>query len=108
MRTGLIVSKPSAQFWIGALIVVLLGGFIRLYALDKYPSGFNQDEMVLGYDAWSIWQTGRDHHGEVLPVFFRTFDDYVPPVTNYIVSPFVGLLGLNEFTTRLPIALLGT
>jgi 4-amino-4-deoxy-L-arabinose transferase-like glycosyltransferase len=68
---------------------------------------FNQDEMVLGYDAWSVWQTGRDHHGEWLPINFRTFNDYVPPVANYITAPFVGLLGLSEATTRLPFAVLG-
>ncbi len=101
------MSKASAPFWAATLIVLLFGASVRLYKLDSYPIGFNQDQMVLGYDAWSIWQTGRDHHGEALPLFFRTFDDYVSPVANYLTSPFVGLLGLNEFNTRLPIAILG-
>ncbi len=101
------MSKASAPFWAATLIVLLFGASVRLYKLDSYPIGFNQDQMVLGYDAWSIWQTGRDHHGQALPLFFRTFDDYVSPVANYLTSPFVGLLGLNEFNTRLPIAILG-
>lgn len=72
-----------------------------------YPQLFSQDEAVLGYDALSIWQTGQDQHSNAFPVHFRTFNDYVPPVANYLAAPFVGLLGLNEFNTRLPFALLG-
>ncbi len=63
--------------------------------------------MTQGYDAWSIWRTGHDQHGALLPLLFRNFNDYVPPVANYVTAPFVGLFGLDETTTRLPVALLG-
>lgn len=63
--------------------------------------------MVLGYDAWSLWTTHRDQWGAFLPVHFRTFGDYVPPVGNYLAAPFVGVLGLNQFAPRLPFAVLG-
>ncbi|HVO69472.1 MAG TPA: glycosyltransferase family 39 protein [Aggregatilineaceae bacterium] len=101
------MSKASVPFWICTLAIVFLAGFIRFHALDTYPILFNQDEMELGYDAWSIWQTGRDQHDELLPLFFRSFDDYVSPVAHYVTAPFVGLLGLSEFSTRLPAAVLG-
>jgi 4-amino-4-deoxy-L-arabinose transferase-like glycosyltransferase len=101
------VEPRSYGFWLFLLGILLLASVLRLYALDAYPQNFNQDQMLLGYDAWSIWTTGHDHHGAFFPVFFRSFNDYVPPAANYISSPFVGILGLSEFSTRLPLALMG-
>ncbi len=97
----------ASRFWLPVIFITVVAGGLRLPALATYPQAFTQDEMVLGYDAWSIWQTGRDHHGELLPVFFRSYNDYVPPVAVYLTAPFVGTLGLDEATTRLPFALLG-
>ncbi len=99
--------KSPRFFWLALLLILLLAAALRLYALGDYPQAFNQDEMVLGYDAWSVWTTGKDQHGNTLPIHFRTFNDSVPPVANYIAAPFVGLLGLSRFSTTLPFALLG-
>ncbi|HEX2914210.1 MAG TPA: glycosyltransferase family 39 protein [Chloroflexia bacterium] len=108
IETGDQETSQSQNFFYPLLLVItLVAAVLRLYALDLYPQRFNQDEMVMGYDAWSIWLTGRDQHGQFLPIHFQTFNDYVPPVGNYITAPFVGILGLNEFTTRLPYALFG-
>ncbi len=84
-----------------------MAAVLRLVELGQYPQRFNQDEMAQGYDAWSIWRTGRDQHGNLFPLQFRNFNDYIPPVANYITAPFVGLLGMDETTTRLPVALFG-
>ena len=86
-------------------VIVLTAAVLRLVELGQYPQRFNQDEMAQGYDAWSIWRTGRDQHGNPFPLQFRNFNDYIPPVANYITAPFVGLLGMDETTTRLPVAL---
>lgn len=101
------IRPTSNRFWLPLLAIVLFAAFLRLYALDSYPQFFHQDEAALGYDAWSIWNTGKDQHGAPWPIHFRTYNDAVPPVANYLTAPFVGLLGLNEYTTRLPFALLG-
>jgi 4-amino-4-deoxy-L-arabinose transferase-like glycosyltransferase len=100
-------SRINWAFWLALLAILAVASFIRLNALSQYPQRFVQDEMVLGYDAWSLWQTGRDHHGELLPVTFRSFNDYVPPTSIYVAVPFVGIFGLSETTTRLPFAVLG-
>lgn len=102
------VGRTTLWFWTATIMIVLFASYIRLHDLEAYPQRFNQDEMVLGYDAWSIWQTGHDHHGNLLPINFRSFNDYVPPVSIYLTAPFVGLLGLQEATTRLPFVLTGT
>ncbi len=85
--------------------IVLIAAVLRFVELGQYPQRFNQDEMAQGYDSWSIWRTGRDQHGNPFPLQFRNFNDYIPPVANYITAPFVGLLGMDETTTRLPVAL---
>lgn len=95
------------RFTVLLVLITLLGAFYRLYLLDLYPQHFDNDESVLAYDAWSVWHTGADHHGSVLPNYFRAFNEYLPGLAQYIDAPFVGLLGLNEIAARLPFALMG-
>ena len=98
--------KPT-RFTILLAVIVLLAALYRLYQLDLYPQHFDHDESVLAYDGWSIWTTGADHHGAVMPDHFRAFNEYLPGLAQYIEAPFVGLLGLNEWNARLPFALMG-
>ncbi len=93
------------RFSIILTVIVITAAVLRLVELGQYPQRFNQDEMAQGYDAWSIWRTGHDQHGNAFPIQFRNYNDYIPPVANYITAPFVGLLGMDETTTRLPGAL---
>src|SRR5258708_17044463 len=103
-----LLRQRQSYFWLILLLIVSFAGALRLYRLAQYPQIFDQDETVLCYDAWSLWLTGSDHHGQVLPVYFRTFGDYVPPAANYVAAPFVGLLDPDEFSARLPFAIMGT
>jgi len=89
------------------LAIIVLAAILRLPLLDKYPAGLNADEAAIGYNAWSLIQTGRDEHGAGWPLAFRSFDDYKPPVYFYLVLPFVALLGPTVWAVRLPSALLG-
>lgn len=85
-----------------------LGLLLRVVNLTKFPAGINADEAAIGYNAWSLIETGKDEHGNSWPLVFRSFDDYKPAVYFYLVMPFVYLLGLNTLAVRLPSALLGT
>jgi len=89
------------------IFVVILSALIRLVALDKYPAGLNADEAAIGYNAWSLLETGKDEHGVSWPLVFRSFDDYKPPLYFYLVLPFVKFLGPNIWAVRLPSAILG-
>jgi len=89
------------------LIIVLLATAIRVIALDKFPAGLNADEAAIGYNAWSLLETGKDEHSASWPLVFRSFDDYKPPMYFYLVLPFVKLIGLNVWAVRLPSAILG-
>lgn len=87
--------------------IIFLALLLRLPLLDKNPAGLNADEASIGYNAYSLLQTGRDEHGTVWPLVFRSFDDYKPAIYFYLVLPFVALLGPTVWAVRLPSALLG-
>jgi 4-amino-4-deoxy-L-arabinose transferase-like glycosyltransferase len=90
------------------LLNIGLALFLRIYNLSSNPGGFDQDEASNGVDAYSIGQTLRDHHGNFLPPMLESFEDWASPVLTYLTVPFVWVLGLSEFSVRLPVALLGT
>lgn len=89
------------------LAIFLLGFILRVIFLDITPPGFNADEAALGYNAYSILKTGKDEWGASFPLVFKSFSDYKPGLYVYLVTPFVAILGLNEFSVRLPSIILG-
>jgi len=88
------------------LLLFLLAVFSRFYRLDTYPSGFYSDESLYGYEAYSLLNTGKDEYGQNFPIFFKAFGDFRPGLYIYSSVPFIQLFGLNEFSTRLPSALM--
>lgn len=82
------------------LIIILAAG-LRLYNITSIPA-LNADEAALGYNAYSLLETGKDEHGESWPLVFKSFGDYKPGVYVYLVLLFVKLLGLNVLAVRLP------
>lgn len=89
------------------LIIILLAIFLRFNQLSSNPPSLDWDEASLGYNAYSILKTGADEYGNWLPLSFRSFDDYKPPVYVYLTVPFVAIFGLNELAVRLPSAITG-
>lgn len=89
------------------LIVILISAaFLRFWRLDSYPA-LNADEAAIGYNAYSLIQTGMDEHKNPWPIHFRSFNDYKPGLYFYLVLPFVKILGLNKWAVRIPSATLG-
>jgi 4-amino-4-deoxy-L-arabinose transferase-like glycosyltransferase len=89
------------------IAILILAAILRLTLLKSFPAGLNADEAALGYNAWSLIQTGKDEHSVSWPLVFRSFDDYKPPLYVYLVLPFIRFLGLTVTAVRLPSALLG-
>lgn len=89
------------------LITILIAFILRFYELGKNPPSLDWDETAHGYNAYSILKTGRDEYGYKLPLYFRSFDDYKPPLYTYLVVPSVAIFGLNDFAVRFPSAALG-
>jgi len=90
------------------LLILLLAGGLRLWQLGQVPPSPDWDEAALGYNAYSIMETGRDEYGQFLPLILRSFDDYKPGIYAYLAIPTIKLFGLNTFAVRLPAAFLGT
>ncbi len=89
------------------VFVLLIAAVLRLWNLGALPAGLTPDEAALGYNAYSVLQTGRDEFGEKLPIVFKSFGDYKPGLYIYLTVPSIAVFGLNEFSTRLPSALAG-
>ena len=94
----------SSLFLIGILLVAV---FLRLYQLGTVPVGPDWDEAAIGYNASSLLATGKDEFGKTLPLVFRSFNDYKPPLYIYLTVPAIALFGLNTWAVRLPSAIAG-
>jgi 4-amino-4-deoxy-L-arabinose transferase-like glycosyltransferase len=89
------------------ILIILLASFLRFYQLGNIPSGLTNDEAGVGYDAYSVLQTGKDQWNQFLPLRFVAFGDYPAPILRYLAIPFVSLFDLNSFSVRFPSALFG-
>lgn len=103
-------TKPPMKNKISLIIfstILIFATAIRLFKLDTLITPY-WEEAALGYDAYSISETGKDHHGNTLPIVaFESFGDWKPSGYFYAIVPFIKILGLNVLATRLPSALAG-
>lgn len=90
------------------ILIIILGFILRVYKVDQFPPSLTWDEAALGYNAYSILQTGRDEYGNFLPLIFKSFGDYKPGLYVYLTVPFIAIFGLNELAVRLPSVILGS
>ncbi|MEX2012935.1 MAG: glycosyltransferase family 39 protein [Candidatus Levyibacteriota bacterium] len=89
------------------LIILFIGAALRFWQLGKVPISPDWDEVALGYNAYSIIQTGKDEYGKFLPIVMRSFDDYKPALYSYLTVPSVIAFGLNIFAVRAVSAFFG-
>ena len=97
----------SKKIFIFLTLIVIIASILRLWGLGKVPASPDWDEAALGYNAYSIMQTGKDEYGEFLPVILRSFDDYKPALYAYFTIPSIAVFGLNIFAVRFPSAIFG-
>jgi len=89
------------------IAIIVLGFTLRVYKINSLPA-LNADEASIAYNAYSLLKTGRDEHGNFLPIHFQSFNDYKPGGYFYLVLPFVKLFGLSVYSVRLPGIILST
>lgn len=86
--------------------IILIALVLRLYHLGNIPNGFANDEGAVAYQSYSILKTGKDTWGKPFPLMsFKDFGEHLPPFAVYSIVPFIKLMGLTVFSTRLPFAL---
>jgi len=85
------------------LIIILVFSFlIRIYKIDNL-SLFG-DEIDVGYQAFSLLQTGRDYKGNFLPLYIQSLSESRAPLLIYLTIPGIKIFGLNQTGVRfLPI-----
>jgi len=89
-----------------AIIILAIG--LRVYKIDQVPPAISWDEAAFGVNASYLANYGKDEYGKSFPLFFKSFGDDKHPVHIYITAIFVKILGLSEFSIRLPAAIFGT
>jgi 4-amino-4-deoxy-L-arabinose transferase-like glycosyltransferase len=89
------------------ILIIFFAAILRIYKLDKIPNGFTSDEAQIGYDAYSILKTGRDHHGKFLPFYPEGFTWGINPIFIYSLIPFIKIFDLSVFSIRFVSALWG-
>ena len=104
---GLLWLPMNKRILILLAFIIIVASILRLWQLGKVPSSPDWDEVALGYNSYSIMQTGRDEYGKFLPIILRSFDDYKPALYSYLTIPSILIFGLNVFAVRLPSAIFG-
>ncbi len=84
------------------IIILILALFVRVFRINEAPSRLTHDEMSIGYNAYSITETGKDEWGREWPLSFEAFGDHKLPGYIYSVVPFVASFGLNVVSLKLP------
>lgn len=95
------------KFSILIILLILFGAIIRVALIDKVPNALNVDEVSAGYEAYSVLNYGVDRNGNFLPVHFVAWGSGQNVLYSYIMIPFILIFGLNVFSIRLPMALIG-
>lgn len=90
------------------LIILAIAAVLRFYQFNQAPPSLFVDEVSNGYNAYSILKTGRDEYGNFLPLTIKSFGDYNPALSAYLLIPSIAVFGLNEVGVRFPSAFLGT
>lgn len=97
--------KKSSFIILG--LILFVAGIFRFYDLGNYPVGFQIDEASLGYNGYSLLQTGKSDEGKLLPLYVDIFGDNRPSGYHFLATIPVFLFGLTEFSTRFPGAFFG-
>lgn len=89
-------------------LIIAFGVLIRLLYIGRFPVGLNCDEASTSYDAFAILNTLCDRNGNLLPVYPLAWGSGQSALYMYLSIPFIKLLGLNIYATRLPMAIISS
>lgn len=97
----------TRRAWLFLGLLTGIAAAISLIGWPHTPRGLHQDELLTGYEGWSLAHTFRDQWGAFLPAYFLSWGSGQTVLASYLTIPFAALLGLNEYTIRLPELLAG-
>jgi len=100
--------KFANKYLLVLICIVFFSFLLRFWQIGNVPLSLDWDEVALGYNAYSIINTGKDEYGEFLPIILRSFDDYKPALYMYLTIPAVLVFGLTDVAVRIPSVIIGT
>ena len=87
--------------------IFMIGSFVRLFAIGRFPNALNVDEASSGYDAFSLMKWGIDRGGNSYPVYLYAWGSGQSVLYSYLMIPIIAITGLTEYGIRLPMAITG-
>ena len=87
--------------------IFMIGSFVRLFAIGRFPNALNVDEASSGYDAFSLMKWGIDRGGNSYPVYLYAWGSGQSVLYSYLMIPVIAVTGLTEYGIRLPMAITG-
>lgn len=83
--------------------ILLFGLFLRLFWLNKFPTGITNDELHFVLNAKAVWLNGTDIRAQWHPLSFTTIPhETSSEIPFLLISPIIGPLKLSLFNARLP------
>ncbi|HLD25071.1 MAG TPA: hypothetical protein VJB96_04100, partial [Patescibacteria group bacterium] len=97
--------------WLARVLIICflaLAAFLRIWLLDRIPSGIVMDEFDYVLNAKFVYHTGTNIYNNWSPWSLTTVPNEIPKgELTYLVSlPFVGPMGFSLFWARIGFALL--
>ncbi len=76
---------------------------VRFYCLDRFPVGMSHDEIEYTLSSRTYFLTGADLSGSYFPksIFETKTEGIISFLAPLILSPYFGIISLNQFTVRL-------
>lgn len=86
---------------ISLFLILVIGAYLRLHRLSDVPAGFNYDEAVMGYNAYSISKKGIDTSGQKHPLLYvQSFGEFHLAPFFYAVLISEKIFGVNKSAVR--------
>jgi len=89
-------------------LILVLATFFRSFGINTVPPELFGDELDVGYQAYSLFKTGRDLYSQPLPFYLKSLSEPRLPLLIYATVPGVAILGLTPLSTRLPEIIFGS
>ncbi len=89
------------------ILILLLALVLRVWQLDRVPVSLFGDEVDIGYHANSLYKTGKDYTGHILPLHLQSLADYKSPLYGYLIIPTIAIFNISPLGVRLPAAIFG-
>ncbi len=89
------------------IFILFIAFMLRIWQINKVPVSLFGDELDLGYQAYSILNTGSDYYGNKFPLHFHSLAEWRTPLYLYSAVPTVAIWGISPLGVRLPAVIFG-